>query len=117
MRIRTQVRGKRAKHYCRLEELLHMLTASTTHKVVVCLIWQVIYGLKEEKLSPKQLSTIEKLMINHWNLGCMYSTIFLAGYLVAPGAPGVLLMGRRKAFLEEAVELLAKQNISAAHRG
>jgi hypothetical protein len=47
----------------------------------------------------------------------MYFTIFLAGYLVAPGAPGVLLMGRRKAFLEEAVELLAKQNISAAHRG
>ena len=56
-------------------------------------------------------------MINHWNLGCMYFTVFLAGYLVAPGAPGVLLMGRRKAFLEEAVELLAKQNISAAHRG
>ena len=48
MRIRTQVRGTWAKHYCRLEELLHMLTASTTHKVVVCPIWQAIYELKEE---------------------------------------------------------------------
>jgi hypothetical protein len=48
MRIRTQVRGTWAKHYCRLEELLHMLTASTTHKVVVCPTWQVIYELKEE---------------------------------------------------------------------
>lgn len=38
----------------------------------------------------------------------------VAKQLALHGCKGVLLMGRRKAFLEEAVELLAKQNISAA---
>ena len=50
-------------HYCRLEELLRICAS------VLCPIWRAIHGLQWRRI-PKQLSNMEKLMINHWTLGC-----------------------------------------------